>query len=100
MSGWVDLARCLKSEVTCAPGDYLPTPEQAAQSRYRQSESWPADPPRTHFYADDSAITHPLVSPLTAKSWEGCPPVWLCVGDECLRDSNCKLHPVTFLPDL
>ena len=42
------------------------------------------------FYANDSAITHPLVSPLAARSWENCPPVYLCVGDECLRDSNCK----------
>ncbi|KAF8433384.1 Alpha/Beta hydrolase protein [Terfezia claveryi] len=88
MSGWVDAARCLPSEDSCARGDYIPTPKQGSKSRYRQSEAWPADPPRTLFYADDTAITHPLVSPVMARGWEGCPPVWWCVGDECLRDSN------------
>lgn len=93
MSAWVDAARCLPSEVGCAAGDYLPTPEQALKSRYSQSEAWPADPPRTLLHADDTAITHPLVSPVMAKSWEGCPPVWWCVGDECMRDSNCTFFP-------
>jgi len=97
ISGWVDTARCLPSEVSCARGDYLPTPEQGFKSRYTQSEAWPADPPRTLFYADDTAITHPLVSPVMARGWEGCPPVWWCVGDECLRDSNCT---VVLLPEV
>ena len=26
--------------------------------------AWPADPPRTSFYVDDTAITHPIVSPV------------------------------------
>jgi len=86
MSGWVELARCLPSE-SGSSGDYLPTPERT-KSGYRQSESWPAESPRSHLYVDDTAITHPLVSPLMSPTWAGCPPVWLCVGDECLRDSN------------
>ncbi|KAI5795400.1 Alpha/Beta hydrolase protein [Peziza echinospora] len=98
LSGWVDLSRCFvgidemgkggASETSCADGDYLPGPTLAMHTLFGPSAAWPANPPRTHFYANDSAITHPLVSPLAAKSWAGCPPVWACVGDECLRDSN------------
>ncbi|KAF8473209.1 Alpha/Beta hydrolase protein [Kalaharituber pfeilii] len=98
ISAWVDLARCFveltadgkggTSENSCAGGDFIPAPARAMEVTYAQSPAWPADPPRTHFYANNTAITHPLVSPMAAKSWKGCPPVWLCVGDECLRDSN------------
>lgn len=55
---------------------------------YDRCSIWPASPPRHHVYANDDALTHPLVSPVTAQDWRGAPPTWICVGEECLADQG------------
>lgn len=45
---------------------------------------WPASPPRKRFYVDDDLATHPLVTLLMNRTWEGSPPVWMCTGWELL----------------
>ncbi|KAL7270934.1 hypothetical protein RUND412_006338 [Rhizina undulata] len=98
LSPWFDLARCMEglpeenvpgggSEEGCKEWDYLPTPTMERMFRYRASEAWDGGVKRDKFYAPNSLILHPLVSPMMAKSWAGAPPVWISVGDECLRDS-------------
>lgn len=100
VSAWVDVSRCFGdqfslpdgtkgSEEECKNWDYLPTPSGERKRNYKPSPAWPGDVRRSHFYAADALIAHPLVSPITAESWKGSPPVWMSVGDECLRDSNC-----------
>ncbi|RPB03393.1 alpha/beta-hydrolase [Choiromyces venosus 120613-1] len=98
VSAWVDVSRCFGeirlpngsrgSEEECKDWDYLPTPTDDRGRKYLPSPAWPENPGRTHFYAPDELITHPLVSPIVAESWHGSPPIWMGVGDECLRDSN------------
>ncbi|CAZ84646.1 unnamed protein product [Tuber melanosporum] len=98
VSSWVDISRCLGeirlpngnrgSEEECRDWDYLPTPTDYTGRKYPPSPAWPENPGRRHFYAPDELITHPLVSPIIAESWHGSPPIWVCIGDECLRDSN------------
>lgn len=66
--------------------------------------AWPVNPPRKMLYCADALITHPLVTLLTAPSWEGCPPVYISTGWELLADEDkylaSKLHadkvPVVF----
>ena len=48
----------------------------------------PADPPRGHVYCDTSMLCHPLVSPVAARNWRGCPPLWLAMGQERLADAG------------
>ncbi|CUS09832.1 unnamed protein product [Tuber aestivum] len=98
VSSWVDVSRCFGeirlpngsrgSEEECKEWDYLPAPTDYRGRRYPPSPAWPENPGRTHFYAPDELISHPLVSPIVAESWHGSPPIWMCIGDECLRDSN------------
>ncbi|KAG0642619.1 Alpha/Beta hydrolase protein [Tuber brumale] len=101
VSSWVDVSRCFGeirlpngsrgSEEECKEWDYLPTPTDYTGRKCSPSPAWPENPGRRHFYAPDQLITHPLVSPIIAESWHGSPPIWICIGDECLRDSNCFL---------
>ncbi|PUU76595.1 Alpha/Beta hydrolase protein, partial [Tuber borchii] len=98
LSAWVDVSRCLGeirlsngnrgSEVECLEWDYLLAPAEQRKGKYLPSPAWPENPGRTHLYAPDELINHPLVSPIGAESWYGSPPIWMCVGDECLRDTN------------
>ncbi|PWW80127.1 alpha/beta-hydrolase [Tuber magnatum] len=98
VSTWVDVSRCFGevllpngsrgSEEECKGWDYLPAPTDYRGRRYPPSPAWPENPGRTHFYAPDELISHPLVSPISAESWHGSPPIWMCIGDECMRDSN------------
>ncbi|KAK5987777.1 Acetyl-hydrolase [Cladobotryum mycophilum] len=50
--------------------DWMPKPKPDAMS---------------NFYADDEIMAHPLVSIITAGSWEGSPPVYMCTGWERLE---------------
>ncbi|KAI9815274.1 MAG: hypothetical protein M1827_002754 [Pycnora praestabilis] len=91
-SGWFDLTRCLPSINTNAHFDYLPPipPPTAPPITFPDDPTgiWPASPPRSDLYTDASALCHPLVSPLAAKSWQGAPPLYLVYGEEMLLDEG------------
>ena len=84
---WADMTRAMPSIVSNAHYDYLPPPitrEQA--SRFPPCDIWPTDPPRGDLYCDTSMLCHPLVSPLAAKDWTACCPLWFSYGEEMLAD--------------
>ena len=68
--------------------DYLPKPAIAARGAMTPCEAWPAKPPRKFIYAADDMVTHPLVSPIMARSWAGAPPVYMCTGWELFGFEN------------
>ncbi|BFZ60362.1 hypothetical protein YB2330_001398 [Saitoella coloradoensis] len=87
LSPWVDLSHSFESSITNAVTDYLP--ELGAKHRHKASKAWAADGSQYHFYAANKAVIHPLVSPVTAKSWEGAPPMLVIIGEgERLRDEG------------
>ena len=103
-SPWIDVTRCFGglsdfttgSEETCGPTDYLPTSVVNARAEYPESPGWNAEVRKkmemSQMYAADALLSHPLVSPILAESWKGkdgvSVPVWISVGDECLRDQS------------
>jgi len=55
---------------------------------YPACDIWPCDPPRGQVYCETSAVCHPLVSPTSATSWKGAPPMYFAAGlGERLVDS-------------
>ncbi|KAF4595789.1 lipase esterase [Ophiocordyceps camponoti-floridani] len=66
--------------------DILPMREELIRHRWAPCVLWPASPPRNQLYTVDDLLSHPLVSPVTATSWHGSPPVYMSVGDEPLID--------------
>ncbi|KAF2712692.1 acetyl-hydrolase [Pleomassaria siparia CBS 279.74] len=87
-SPWLDVTRSLPSVESHAHYDYLPPPSVAPKVRPLPCEAWPTDPPRSDIYCEDSAMLHPLVSPLAAKDWRGSPPLFFSLGEEMLRDEG------------
>lgn len=87
LSPYLDMTRSFPSEVANLRFDIIPArgPPFANQDR---CDIWPAKRPRHHVYANDDALLHPLVSPVTVRDWTRCPPVWVCVGEECLADAG------------
>ncbi|TAQ89016.1 hypothetical protein B7494_g2671 [Chlorociboria aeruginascens] len=89
LSSWADVLHSMPSCETNAIYDYLPSRTiQLERMEYPRCHIWPTDPPRRHLYAEDAVLCHPLVSPLAAKSWEGCCPLWIETGQELLSDEN------------
>ncbi|KAK5117950.1 hypothetical protein LTR62_003994 [Meristemomyces frigidus] len=88
-SGWFDICRAMPSLTTNARYDYLPPPNHDdSMSKFPKDNIWPATPPRGDLFCDLSLLDHPLASPLAAKSWENCPPLWFCTGTELLSDED------------
>ncbi|CZT04899.1 related to acetyl-hydrolase [Rhynchosporium agropyri] len=86
-SPWADITHSSPSCETNQKFDYLPSLAEANNSsRYPPDNIWPASPPRKNLYAEDSVLTHPLVSPLSAKSWKGSCPLYIETGQELLTD--------------
>ncbi|KIX01301.1 uncharacterized protein Z518_09026 [Rhinocladiella mackenziei CBS 650.93] len=93
-SGYMDLTRSLPSEMENLKFDIIPSPGRPPTpvTRYFEDAIWPPEQPRHHVYAPTHLLTHPLVSPITARDWKECPTqVWLSVGQECLADGNIVL---------
>jgi acetyl esterase/lipase len=84
----LDLTRCMPSMEDNAKYDYLPPPS-ISPTKSPPCAIWPTDPPRADLFCEGSALCHPLVSPLAAKSWEGSPPIFVVCGEEMLTD-ECK----------
>lgn len=103
-SPWLDLTHSSPSCKTNAQFDYLPTLQGLDKMPRPSCAAWPAKPPRKALYCADAFIMHPLVTLITARSWEGCPPVYMSCGWELLADEDkymaVKLHadkvPVLF----
>jgi acetyl esterase/lipase len=103
ISAWCDVSRAFSSlsgmangsEDSCQPFDYLPAPAAVARFTYCDSSAWNRalrrERQQHQLYAADVLVDNPLVSPMLAKSWTNMGstvPVWMSIGDECLRDSN------------
>lgn len=86
LSPYNDLTRALDSESNLQY-DIIPARGPPFTS-FDPCGIWPTKPPRHHVYANDNALLHPLVSPVTARDWTGAPPTWICVGEECLADQG------------
>lgn len=87
VSGGMDQALALPSYADNARFDWLADELPCMRPGYPICEIWPATPPRAHVYCDAALLHHPLVSPATADSWAGSPPMWLVSGQERLTDS-------------
>lgn len=85
-SPWVDITHSSPSwqGEDAHPFDYLPKPRPDFQAKIPPCEIWPANPPRKYLYADDDLVTHPLVTLIMNRTWEGSPPIWMCTGWELL----------------
>jgi acetyl esterase/lipase len=89
-SPWTDVTRCMPSIYTNSKYDYLPSPATSQAHDFPPCAIWPAQPARADLYCDDSAMCHPLVSPMAALDWRNSPPVFINCGEEMLAD-ECKV---------
>jgi hypothetical protein len=89
-SPWMDITLSSPSCTANVPYDYLPVLETISQDHARRPAcaAWPAAPPRHMMYADDHLLLHPLVTLLSAPSWAGAPPTYICTGWELLADED------------
>ena len=88
-SPWTDITHSSPSCSKNGNFDYLPP--LTLQMEHKQPPPcslWPADPPRKNLYAEDACLAHPICSPLAAKSWEGCCPIYMDTGTELLTDET------------
>ncbi|OBT57914.1 hypothetical protein VE04_03412 [Pseudogymnoascus sp. 24MN13] len=83
----LDLTRSMPSTQTNAIYDYLPPPT-VALTKSPPCAIWPANPPRAYLYCEGNMLCHPLVSPLSAESWAGAPPIFVVSGEEMLADEG------------
>jgi acetyl esterase/lipase len=83
----LDLTRSMPSTENNALYDYLP-PRSSSPNKPPPCAIWPSVPPRATLYCEGSMLCHPFVSPLSANSWEGSPPVFVFCGEEMLTDES------------
>ncbi|KAI4725579.1 hypothetical protein E4T49_06674 [Aureobasidium sp. EXF-10728] len=89
LSAWLDITKSMPSVTENQKWDYLPTSNyDNPTSHPPHDEIWPTTPPRGDIFCNLSLLTHPLVSPLSAKDWTHAPPIFLAVGEELLTDEN------------
>ncbi|KAK9458770.1 Alpha/Beta hydrolase protein [Lipomyces oligophaga] len=84
---FVDMTRCLPTERSRAMDKYDYIPNANHYPQYKKSAVWPVENKRYFPYAEDNAIAHPLVSPMTNPCWTGSCPLLLFVGEERFRDA-------------
>ena len=88
-SPWADVTHSSPSCETNGTYDYLPSQSAVSKRQeYPPCDIWPVAPPRSNLYAEDAMVCHPLVSPLSAKSWEGSCPMYIETGTEILTDED------------
>lgn len=89
LSGWFDITKSMPSVESNQIWDYLiPTNHDDAISQLPKDDIWPTSPPRGDVFCDLSLLCHPLVSPIVAKDWSRCPPMFFITGEELLTDEN------------
>ncbi|KAM0262307.1 hypothetical protein ACHAQJ_001776 [Trichoderma viride] len=86
VSPWVDITHSSPSwqGQDPHPFDYLPKPRPDLEAKIPPCAIWPTNPPRKRLYVDDDLVTHPLVTLIMNRTWEGSPPMWMCTGWELL----------------
>ena len=57
------------------------------EETFPADDIWPSNPPRSNVYCDAPVVHHPMVSPCTARSWKGAPPMWFAMGQERILDA-------------
>lgn len=82
-----EMVQALPSWMENGQYDILRDVPPTAQPDFPKDSLWPSDPPRADPFCHDSALCHPLISPATAVSWAGAPPMWIACGQERLADS-------------
>jgi acetyl esterase/lipase len=87
LSPQADLALCLPSWNTNCDFDIWSESAPYVKPDFPADAIWPSNPPREELYCGASFFAHPMVSPCTAKSWAGSPPLWFGVGQERMADS-------------
>lgn len=87
LSPQADLALCLPSWNTNRDFDIWSESAPYIKPDFPSDAIWPSNPPREELYCGASLFAHPMVSPCTANSWAGSPPLWFGVGQERLADS-------------
>lgn len=87
-SAWCDIVHSSPSCKLNGSYDYLPIPDFQSSREFPPCSAWPTNPPRNSLYAEDAVLCHPLVSPIAARSWEGCCPLFITCGQELLTDEN------------
>ncbi|ORY05745.1 alpha/beta-hydrolase [Basidiobolus meristosporus CBS 931.73] len=88
ISPWVDLTHSMASIRLNAKSDYIPANGLKGHitSPLISGKKWIG---RTHYYAPNNLLTHPLVSPLFETNLGALPPLLIQVGDgELLRDEG------------
>lgn len=82
-ASYCDFTTCLPSERLNMDNDvFVPTMLNPANDPAEADEAvnWPSNPPRHDFTCYQSALDHPLVSPIAVEDWSGAPPMWMCAG--------------------
>ncbi len=87
-SPWVDITHSSPSAESMLGWDYLPGRSAVDYRRVPACTVWPTNPPRVTVYAHNAFVTHPLVALVTARNWEGAPPLYVCNGWEVIRDES------------
>ena len=88
LSGYCDQTECMPSRTSMRHIDYACRQPPHTMPNFPSDSIWPTHPPRFSAYCETTALAHPLISPMSAKNWTGCPPMWLACGQEHVVDSN------------
>ena len=86
LSAYLGRTDSLPSYLSTRDVDYSGQPPIYNAPNYPSCPIWPSRPPRAVAYCAGSMLCHPLVSPASAPSWAGAPPMFFAVGEESVRD--------------
>jgi len=86
----VDITNALPSFKQNARYDFLDDILPCNTDNFPTCPHWPSRPPRANIYTATNLLTHPLVSPITSKSWPSTNPprLFFAYGQERLLDSG------------
>ncbi|PQE29811.1 lipase esterase protein [Rutstroemia sp. NJR-2017a WRK4] len=90
-SPWLDVSRSLPSVLNNVPYDIIAPPSldyTITHPNFPVDSVWPTSPPRVETYCEATMVTHPLVSPLAARTehWRDGPPIYVSIGWESMQD--------------
>ena len=88
LSGYCDQTECMPSRTSMRHIDYACKQPPHTMPGFPSDSIWPTHPPQFSAYCETMALAHPLISPMSAKDWTCCPPMWFACGQEHVVDSN------------